>query len=46
MANVLSVTWFLAVVHSGKLWEGQERSTKHVQPVSQSLLGNVFIKWL
>jgi len=46
MASMLSLTWFLAVVHSGKLWELQDRSTKRVQPVSQSLLGNAFIEWL
>jgi len=46
MAGMFSLTWFLAVVHSGKIWEVQDRSTKHEQPVSQSLLGNVFIKWL
>jgi len=46
MASMLSLTWFLAVIHSGTLWEVQDRSTKHVQPVSQPLLGNVFIEWL
>ena len=33
MASMLSLTLFLAVVHSGKLCEVQDRSTKHVQPV-------------
>jgi hypothetical protein len=41
MASMLSLTRFLAVVHSGKLWEMEDRTTKQVQPVSQFLLGNV-----
>lgn len=40
MAGMLRLTWFLAVVHSLKLWEVQDRTIMHVQPVSQSQLGN------
>jgi hypothetical protein len=41
MASMLSLTRFLAVLHSGKLWEVEDKTTKHVQPDSQFLLGNV-----
>jgi hypothetical protein len=33
MARTLGLTWFVAVVHSVKLWEALDRSTMNVQPV-------------